>query len=104
MAVGYTLLAAGTLGVPLEGTRRVGGLLGPGSQASSRGEAKDSALLSSRDAGHLEPPERAQGNEYSGLISFRMDRLGLLAVQGTLKSLLHRPLIEVTEKLGQGTS
>ena len=28
----------------------------PGSQASSRGEAKDSALLSSRDAGLLEPP------------------------------------------------
>ena len=28
-------------------------------------------------------------NEYSGLISFRMDRLDLLAVQGTLKSLLH---------------
>ena len=27
-------------------------------------------------------------NEYSGLISFRMDFLGLLAVQGTLKSLL----------------
>ena len=27
-------------------------------------------------------------NEYSGLISFRMDRLGLLAVQGTFKSLL----------------
>ena len=27
-------------------------------------------------------------NEYPGLISFRMDRLGLLAVQGTLKSLL----------------
>ena len=26
-------------------------------------------------------------NEYSGLISFRIDRLGLLAVQGTLKSL-----------------
>ena len=26
-------------------------------------------------------------SEYSGLISFRMDRLGLLAVQGTLKSL-----------------
>ena len=26
-------------------------------------------------------------NEYSRLISFRMDRLGLLAVQGTLKSL-----------------
>ena len=29
-------------------------------------------------------------NEYSGLISFRMDWLGLLAVQGTLKSLLQR--------------
>ena len=28
-------------------------------------------------------------NEYSGLISFRMDWLALLAVQGTLKSLLH---------------
>ena len=27
-------------------------------------------------------------NEYSGLISFRMDRLDLLGVQGTLKSLL----------------
>ena len=27
-------------------------------------------------------------NEYSGLISFRMDWLGLLAVQGTLKNLL----------------
>ena len=36
-------------------------------------------------------------NEYSGLISFRMDSLNLLAVQGTLKSLLHhhssKPLI-----------
>ena len=32
----------------------------PGSQASSRGEAKDSALLSSRDAGLLEPPERGR--------------------------------------------
>ena len=28
-------------------------------------------------------------NEYSGLISFRMDWLDLLAVQGTLKSFLH---------------
>ena len=36
-------------------------------------------------------------NEYSGLISFRIDWLDLLAVQGTLKSLLHhhssKPLI-----------
>ena len=30
-------------------------------------------------------------NEYSGLISFRMDCLDLLAVQGILKSLLPRP-------------
>ena len=29
-------------------------------------------------------------NEHPGLISFRMDRLDLLAVQGTLKSLLQR--------------
>ena len=28
-------------------------------------------------------------NEYTGLISFRIDRLDLLAVRGTLKSLLH---------------
>ena len=34
----------------------------PRSQASSRGEANDSALLSSRDAGLLEPPERPQGH------------------------------------------
>ena len=32
-------------------------------------------------------------NEYSGLISFRMDWLHLLAVQGTLKSLLHSTII-----------
>ena len=33
-------------------------------------------------------------NEYSGLISFRMDWLDLLAVQGTLKSLLqHRHIL-----------
>ena len=32
----------------------------PGNQASSPGEAKDSALLSSRDAGLSEPPERLQ--------------------------------------------
>ena len=31
-------------------------------------------------------------NEYSGLISFRMDKLDLLAVQGTLKSLQHQSL------------
>ena len=36
-------------------------------------------------------PKNSPSNEYSGLISFRIDWLGLLAVQGTLKSLLqHR--------------
>ena len=32
-------------------------------------------------------------NEYSGLISFRMDWLDLLAVQGTLKSVLFEPVL-----------
>ena len=31
----------------------------------------------------------SHSNEHSGLISFRMDWLDLLAVQGTLKGLLH---------------
>ena len=35
-------------------------------------------------------------NEYSGLISFRMDWLDLLAVQGTLKSLLQHHSSKVT--------
>ena len=33
----------------------------------------------------------SRSNEYSGLISFRIDWLDLLAVQGTLKSLLQHP-------------
>ena len=39
-------------------------------------------------------------NEYSGLISFRMDWLDLLAVQGTLKSLLqhHRSKASVLQR------
>ena len=38
-------------------------------------------------------------NEYSGLISFRMDWLALLAVQGTLKSLLqdHHPKASILQ-------
>ena len=36
----------------------------------------------------MEELELQSFNEYSGLISFRMDWLDLLAVQGTLKSLL----------------
>ena len=35
-------------------------------------------------------------NEYSGLISFRMDWLDLLAVQGSLKSLLQHPSSEAS--------
>ena len=37
----------------------------PGSQASSRGEAKDSALLSSRDGYLLEPTEWPKGSQAS---------------------------------------
>ena len=40
----------------------------PGSQASSRGEAKDSALLSNHDAGFLEPPEWFQGSPASSSV------------------------------------
>ena len=32
--------------------------------------------------------QHQSSNEYSGMISFRFDRLDLLAIQGTLKSLL----------------
>ena len=48
----------------------------PGSQASSRGEAKDSALLSSRDAGLLEPPERPQGSPASSSVWRVLDAWG----------------------------
>ena len=36
-------------------------------------------------------------NEYSGMISFRMDWLDLLAVQGTLKSLLHHHSLNIAD-------
>ena len=52
-------------------------------------------VLSSESALHIRWPKYwsfsfsiSPSNEYSGLISFRMDWLYLLAVQGTLKSLL----------------
>ena len=35
-------------------------------------------------------------NEYSGVISFRIDWLNLLAVQGTLKSLLRHPSLKAS--------
>ena len=51
---------------PLQGSRREEGDAAPGpetEEGARRGEAKDSALLSSRDAGLLEPPERPQGQK-----------------------------------------
>ena len=52
-------------------------------------------VLSSKSTLHIKWPKywsfsfsMSRSNEYSGLISFRMDWLDLLAVQGTLKSLL----------------
>ena len=50
-------------------------------------------VFSNEPSLHMRWPEYwsfsiSPSNEYSGLISFRMDWLGLLAVQGTLKSLL----------------
>ena len=38
-------------------------------------------------------------NEYSGLISFRMDWLDLLTVQGTLKRLLHTPVKSINSSV-----
>ena len=39
-------------------------------------------------------------SEYSGLISFQMDRLYLLAVQGTLKSLLQHCIVQKHQFVG----
>ena len=38
-------------------------------------------------------PSISPSNEYSGLISFRIDWLDLLTVKGTLKSLLLSPFV-----------
>ena len=53
-------------------------------------------VFSNESAVHVRGPKYwnfsfniSPSSEYSGLISFRMDWLDLLAVQGTLKSLLH---------------
>ena len=53
-------------------------------------------VFSNESALHIRRPKYwsfrfsiSPSNEYSGLISFRMDWFELLAVQGTLKSLLH---------------
>ena len=53
-------------------------------------------VFSNESVSHIRGPKYwsfsfriSPSNEYSGLISFRMDWLDLLAVQGTLKSLQH---------------
>ena len=62
-------LAAGSVQAP-PATQRVGIVQLTGFVwVLSRGEAKDSALLSSRDAGLLEPPERLKGLQPAFLLS-----------------------------------
>ena len=61
----------------IQKTKIMASSLTPGSQASSRGEAKDSALLSSRDAGLLEPTLWPKGSQASCEV-WRED-LGLLS-------------------------
>ena len=53
--------------IPLQGRQGSRGCIpgSPGESGLSRGEAKDSALLSSRDAGLWDPPERPQGSPAS---------------------------------------
>ena len=46
----------------------------------------------------------SRSNEYSGLISFRMDWFDLLAVQGTLKSLLQHHSSKASIRVPQCTS
>ena len=46
-------------------------------------------LLASGGQGIRASASASPSNEYSGLISFRIDWFDLLSVQGTLKSLLH---------------
>ena len=60
------------LNVPLKGRQgSQGGVPAPpGSQASPRGQAKDAALLSSRDADLLEPTEWPQGSQASSSVWF----------------------------------
>ena len=73
-------------------------LLPPSIFSSNRGFSNESIL-------HIRRPKYwsfsfsiSPDNEYSGLISFRMDWLDLLAVQGTLKSLLqHTELLQLLE-------
>ena len=49
-------------------------------------------------AGQVLEVQLQYSNEYSGLISFRIDWLDLLAAQGTLKSLLQHPQLKINLK------
>ena len=63
-------------------------LLPPSIFPSIRVFSNESALLTRWPKYYTFSFSISPSNEYSGLISFRMDWLDLLAVQGTLKSLL----------------
>jgi len=70
-------------------------LLSPSPPAFNLQSFKSVRVFSSESVFHIRWPKYwsfsfsiSPSNEYSGLISFRMDWLDLLAVQGTLKSLL----------------
>ena len=63
-------------------------LLLPSVFPSIRVFSKESALCIRRSKDWSFSFSISPSNEYSGLISFRIDRFDLLAVQGTLKSLL----------------
>ena len=74
---------------------RVGDAIQPSHPLSSPSPAPNPSLFSNDSTPHMRWPKYCSfslsvspSNEYSGLISFRMDWLDLLAVQGTLKSLL----------------
>ena len=67
-------------------------------------------VFSSESVLHIRWPEYwsfsfsiSPSNEYSGLISLRIDRLDLLAVQGTLKSLLQHHRSTKSKALGVGS-
>ena len=63
----------------------------PGSQASSRGEAKDSALLSSRDAGLSSPLSGLKGE---------MEKLFNLVIKK--KTLFHRKVYQRYDPYHEG--
>ena len=68
-------------------------------------------VFSSESVLHIRWPEYwnfsfsiSPSNEYSGLMSFRMDWLDLLAVQGTLKSLLQHHSSKASEPTYRGSN